>query len=97
MCGVSWLGRRSIVVFADIQNVEIVRDLVPTGQVVSSTIQSFDKITLVGEWSGRFSDKRRKGSCSRACGVGRGHRDALTSFIGYRIVRSCIKPGAPHS
>ena len=54
-------------------------------------------IKLECEWSARFSDKRRKRSSSRACGVGRRHSDAVISLLEYRIDRSCIKARASGS
>ena len=54
---------------------EIDRDLVAPWKVVGSTIHSFVVIKLEGEWSASFSDKKRKGSSSRACGVATGHSD----------------------
>ena len=63
----------------------------------SSTIKSFDVIKLEGEWSARFSDRRGKGSSSRACGIGRRHSDAVISSLGYRIDISRIKARATGS
>ena len=54
-------------------------------------------IKLAGEWSVGFSNKRTKGSSSRACGVGRRPGNAVISLLGYKIGRSCIKDRAPGS
>ena len=97
ICGISRLGSRSIYVFVDIYTVKMDRDLVAPCQVVGSTIESCDVIKLECEWCARFSNKRRKGSRSRACGVGRRHSDAVISLLGYRIDRSCMKARAPGS
>ena len=76
---ISRLRSRSIYVLVDIHNVKIDRDLVAPSPVVGCTIKSFDMIKLECECSARFSDKRRKGASSRACGVRRRDRDVVES------------------